>query len=383
MQFCEFAQCLEPLLKGSLSKGLYVAWLLDSITDFEDSHFANTKSEAVLRLYLRGSRSVHPVAVEAVAHLDKDRFAGMLSEKPTDVLDGIYDKLAPCCAKMMPDNVSEACADLFADILVAAASQESVPAGTGEGTKAQEELACLVADAGGVCPRCGAPLTKRGHGRRYSARVVATLPPHVRADYRLLNGYKEALPNRCAGFGDLDSIVLCTSCADAYEEGPTPEQYCGLADAWERRQAQIRTAEKLARNPLDDEIAEVLSSLAANVSPNDVDLALRPLALCNKIDDSDWLLRGKVQGYVVGCFGTISRLIGELDKDGALNSGKIAGQVKACFCELDRMGMGKSEIFAQLTTWIRNRAGAGSQEACEALVAYYVQDCEVFHEIPE
>ncbi len=383
MQFCEFAQCLEPLLKGPRSKGLYVAWLLDSITDFKDAHFANTKTGAALRSYLTGTRSIHPVAVEAVARLDKNKFAEILSDESQDALDGIYDKLAPSCAKMTPANVAEACADLFADILIAAASGGSAPSGKGPDPKAQEELACLIADAGGVCPRCGAPLIKRGRRRGYSARVVATLPPHIRADYHLLNAYKDALPGCCAEFRDLDSIALCPSCADAYEEGPTPEQYCGLADAWERRQAQARMADKLARNPLDEEIAEVLSGLAANTQPNDADLALQPLALCNKIDNRDWLLRGKVQVYVVSCFGTISRLIGELDKDGALNSGKIAGQVKSCFCELDRMGLSKSEIFAQLTTWIRNGAGTGSQEACEALVAYYIQDCEVFREIPE
>ena len=43
----------------------------------------------------------------------------------------------------------------------------------------------------------------------------------------------------------------------------------------------------------------------------------------------------------------------------------------------------KAQIFEYMVKWIKERTNVKSQEACEAIVAYFVQNCEVFNEIAE
>jgi hypothetical protein len=384
MQFPEFAQSLKPLLGGTMSKGEFTAWLFDTISDYDDAHFSKSRTDSTLRAYFNGKRPLGPAAREAVSHLDKGRFSAALSDRPPDVLDGINSVLSPYCPGMNPSNVCDACADLFADILVDA-SAEQAPAAQAQiiGGCNQRDLVSLALCVGCICPLCGKSLVAPPPKTEMLAQSVATLSSQVRADYRLINRYTESLPAQCADFAEVETIALCSSCAAKYRDNPSPEMYVKLAEAWTQLRSRNELTERLAVNPLDSEIAEVLDRLLEHEMPNDIELSLQPVRVRNKIDCNNWLLAGKVQAYVATCFSTISGLLADLDGVRAINSGKISGQIKSCFCDLDRMGLTQPEIFQALAKWVTNKSGVDSLEASEALVSYFIQDCEVFYEIPQ
>lgn len=43
----------------------------------------------------------------------------------------------------------------------------------------------------------------------------------------------------------------------------------------------------------------------------------------------------------------------------------------------------KSKIFDYIVNWVKTKTSTQSKEACEIVVSYFVQNCEVFNEIAE
>ena len=58
-------------------------------------------------------------------------------------------------------------------------------------------------------------------------------------------------------------------------------------------------------------------------------------------------------------------------------------QIKSCFIKMEGLSDNKSDIFDQLVNWVMAKTCSTSREACEAVVSFFVQNCEGFHEITE
>lgn len=61
----------------------------------------------------------------------------------------------------------------------------------------------------------------------------------------------------------------------------------------------------------------------------------------------------------------------------------LSGQIKNCFLKVNMATNDKSIIFDHMVQWVKNKTLSSSTEACEAVVAYFVQNCEVFYAITE
>ena len=61
----------------------------------------------------------------------------------------------------------------------------------------------------------------------------------------------------------------------------------------------------------------------------------------------------------------------------------LSEQIRSCFIKMSKVKAEKTQIFEYMVKWIKERTNVKSQEACEAIVAYFVQNCEVFNEIAE
>ena len=50
---------------------------------------------------------------------------------------------------------------------------------------------------------------------------------------------------------------------------------------------------------------------------------------------------------------------------------------------MESISKDKTLIFSKIVEWIKNNTQSNSVEACEAIVSFFVQNCEVFYEITE
>lgn len=127
---------------------------------------------------------------------------------------------------------------------------------------------------------------------------------------------------------------------------------------------------------------DVLEKLLTLEESELADLSFEPLHVKQKLEEG--VLRRKVLNYVSMYYETLKLQLRELDNKRSSTSGIIATQFKLAFLKRKSFSLvlDKEQIFDGLVEWVQSKVG-GSRAACEAIVSYYVQDCEVFDAISE
>ena len=57
--------------------------------------------------------------------------------------------------------------------------------------------------------------------------------------------------------------------------------------------------------------------------------------------------------------------------------------MKTAFLEAEEKLSNKNDIFNHLSKWLHTKVPGSTIEACEAVISFFIQDCEVFREITE
>lgn len=95
------------------------------------------------------------------------------------------------------------------------------------------------------------------------------------------------------------------------------------------------------------------------------------------------LLKIKIEWYVVRYYQFIKSVFNQMEREGLLDFDSIAGAIQNSYRRLCLKGYTQEEIFAHLADWIKKKTNSTSLPLCEIIVAFFVQNCEVFHAISE
>ena len=136
----------------------------------------------------------------------------------------------------------------------------------------------------------------------------------------------------------------------------------------------------------EDEIQNVLYGLAGITDDTELEeLPLDALRLDQKILPENRLLKNEEITRVLRYYNFIDNLFSEMDRDGTGDFDLIASEIEVVYKKLDTGQLSQDEIVDQLAEWIKNKSGVGNRNmrACHIVVAYFIQNCEVFREIPK
>lgn len=238
----------------------------------------------------------------------------------------------------------------------------------------------LFAEVEGKCPLCGDSLVSEKNGRRIAVYDRAHIYPHspTTAQFQAFKGIPKP--------SDIESpqniILLCKRCHKAQDDATTAADFLRLYSIKQEKAGTYRASQEISRINIEPELRVVLDGLS-NIDDSElVDLSFNPLAVKRKIETGE--LRRKVLGCVTTYYEILKRMFQELDNRRSSTFEIIAMQVKQAFLKQEResLFLDKGQVFDVLVEWIQSKSG-GSRAACEAVVSYFVQDCEVFREIPK
>lgn len=203
----------------------------------------------------------------------------------------------------------------------------------------------LMAESEGRCPRCGKIL---------SAENSTVVP-----------------------IGNGEDILLCLECCAKVQNLPDKETL--MAELKKELHRSLQTTEAVSANKLLDEVKELLVSLK-NVSVDGVQIRTTPNRVEEKV--SDQLLCRKIRGYILdGMYDGVNTCIEQLAAENRLNVLKLSKCVRRMFEDASEESDNQEEIFHAIVDGIYRQSGQVSRSACELLVSYFVQRCEVFNEI--
>lgn len=239
-------------------------------------------------------------------------------------------------------------------------------------------------EVNGLCPLCGKYLIETKGNRTSKKYEIAHIYPNspTTKEIIILNGL-ERLGNNCEDFEN--KIALCKDCHHRYDDNKTKEEYLKLLNI-KKEHSNISNAKVAASTQdLEKEIFLVISNFS-NISyeiVNNLRLEIKALKIDKKIEDKYRVLKIKITEYVCLYFKYIRETFRTLDSSRQINFKLIASEIHTAFLKCEKEIEDKSQIFNSLVNWLHSKNKDTSIEACEVLISFFIQNCEVFNEISE
>ncbi|WP_238882959.1 ABC-three component system protein [Clostridium sp. YIM B02551] len=237
-------------------------------------------------------------------------------------------------------------------------------------------------EVGGLCPLCGKYMLAAKGKRINKQYQIAHIYPNSPTPNEVmeLKGL-ERLGDNCEEFEN--KIALCKDCHGYYDDHKTKDEYLNLLTIKKELLSATKTKIATSNQDLEQEIIIVINALS-KVDINTLEkmkLDYQALKISNKIENTYAILKVKIESYVCVYFNFIKETFQNLDQAGQLNFNLVSSEIKTSFLKCEKEMNSKNEIFDSLVKWLKSKSVGSSNEACEAVVSYFVQNCEVFHEI--
>lgn len=235
----------------------------------------------------------------------------------------------------------------------------------------------LLAEANYECPLC-------------HKKLVDTIKGQAVKKYRIVQIFPDGLIDETAAefaaiypapkkFDTQNNLIaLDERCAEQYLLNPTAEEYRNLYEIKTQLTKNYTAKQAVNGVQLEDDIRTVLDALSTIRDASElVKLEYEALRIDEKFDAENFILKNETQVQVV----TYYRYIEKVFSNSAADFDMIASEIKVSSMKLEKAGLSQSDVIGQLSEWMRNKAGLGTDGrlACNIVVPFFIQNCEVFY----
>ncbi|UTC64015.1 HNH endonuclease [Treponema sp. OMZ 788] len=242
-------------------------------------------------------------------------------------------------------------------------------------------------EVNGVCPVCGNSLLKTS-GKKTKLCEIAHIYPHspTTEELKILKGV-QVFGENSESFQN--KIALCFNCHKGYDFRKTKEEYNKLLNVKRNLYTSLLIKSNLSEvtllSCLYDDIEKILDEISKwdPVSDENIELKMKPIEVKNKFLASETLLKNKVRNYVIDYFHFIKNYTKNLTDSHSFNFDTLATNIKLAYKAASKSSKPRDEIFDFLTSWLVNKTQNKNKIACEIIISFFVQNCEVFDEVTE
>ena len=224
-----------------------------------------------------------------------------------------------------------------------------------EGTATLRAL--LFEEDDGICPNCGCKLD-----------LDSTNPNAIVAI-----GLDGLSPR-----GDSKTIGLCRRCAEKYRNGQIEKNLVNVKEKLEEKSA-LRN--QVGSIDITEKLMNTIDCLLRIGGTSRIQLSMKSLKIDQKIDKkSDFALYSKVRMYVTSYFSTLYDAFGKLDGEEERSYELLSASIRIAWIKAEKVSKSKEAVFNSLVDQVSCAANC-EKSVAEIVVSYFIQICEVFHEI--
>ncbi|MCW6665280.1 hypothetical protein NHG32_06260 [Aerococcaceae bacterium NML191219] len=243
----------------------------------------------------------------------------------------------------------------------------------------------LLSEVDYQCPLCYTPLIKKIKNNSVKKYEITKIyPDDLRQDEQDLF---IATRTPVVQLNSSDNMIaLCSDCSESYLLAPELEEYVKLSDLKEYAKKNYNMQVQLSNLNIEDEIKNIINDLySINSNTAIQDFRMDPLWIRDKINPSCFILKQTVTSHVLQYYNFIRKLFSELDSFSDNRFNIIASEVKLAYETIYPTCSSQEETFAKISEWIMHQLNMDHSQkyriACDIVVAFFVQNCEVFNEI--
>jgi len=241
------------------------------------------------------------------------------------------------------------------------------------------EKMVLYNEVNGRCPICGKSLTHTKKRQIIKMFEVAHIYPA-----NPLPEETELLKNEeylSEDINSLDNVIaVCRICHKKFDTPRTVEEY----RSWVRLKKKLLQDAKLKNTyalfNVEEEIAEILKNLNdESLEEELVRLSYESLKIEQKANETlPFAIKRTIKNDVVDYFDYIHKIFIEMDKVTPYKFDTLAAQIKGFYCKTMQINPNQEFVYASLVDWLNEKTNSYSKRACEIVIAFFIQDCEVF-----
>ena len=236
------------------------------------------------------------------------------------------------------------------------------------------EIEKLLAEVSHVCPKCGCRLLLDKNGKQVSNYHLAHIYPHSPKEEQKTVLVNIPMPSNVESPENL--IPLCKKCHELYDNFTTRKEYIDLYFQKQELIGRYEAEAELSENNIDADLLKVLKELETIQSDEFADLNMDPVHIENKIPPGT--LRNKVKALAAQYYKYLKSQFQNMEESRFAKFDKIATQVKLAYLSAESKELLQEYVFDAIVGWMMNKTLA-RRAVCEVVVAFFVQNCEVFH----
>lgn len=245
-------------------------------------------------------------------------------------------------------------------------------------TEAEQQL--FLKEISFSCPLCGKDLRNRKQKKTNKIYEIAHIFPNTPTNEQyIVLGKLPRLGDNSESYEN--KIALCKDCHDQQDYHTTEEEYLNLLQKKKQYLQSMDLREATFTMGLENEIADVVKKICGLKEDELEKLNYSPVKLAKKFTTEELLLKSLVSMYVTNYYPHIRELFKQQEGVNGFRLDTLSLQIKSCFTKLNAITQDKTAIFNQLVDWVSTKTCTSSKGACEAVVSFFVQNCEVFYEI--
>lgn len=241
------------------------------------------------------------------------------------------------------------------------------------------EKQVLFDEVHGRCPVCGKRLTHSKNGHFYRTFEVAHIyPANPKPEEEKLLATEERLSEDVNSIKNV--VAVCRICHKKFDTPRTIDEY----RTWVRMKKKLLQENEIKDNyalfNIEDDIAVVMKTLnSVAIEEAMVPLSLTSLKVDEKANDTlPYVLKRTIKNNVVDYFDFISKGFADIDKVTPYKFSTIAAQIRSFYYKCMQINNNQEVIYYSLVDWLDEKTNHYSKVACEILIAFFIQDCEVF-----
>lgn len=246
-------------------------------------------------------------------------------------------------------------------------------------TPSENEKQILIAEVDGFCPICSIKLfyekDEKTKQKYELAHIYPLNPTDIEA--KVLDGVERLSTDS----NHIDNfIALCRNCHKEFDHPRTLEGYNKMLNLKKKFIKTRKEKTLYSQFYLEENIKVILEKLV-NYDEEiyiDIELEYNPKTIDLKLKKSvKPIFLRKIKKNVASSFPIIKTFLNDLEdeKTGAFD--KIATNIKCYYLEL-RDDNSEEEVFYRLCDWLNKKTENISKEACELVISFFIQNCEVF-----
>ena len=408
MKFCEYLKILNCYIGEEKSQSdfmyeLFSLFVSEPYTDEDIKRDENNEyypfstlcGADISKKVYKGDRVLPKAAARfMISHFQKDAFVELLEGMDESVLENLCSQLSACGIECNIDNVADAASNCFHSFLEAAIDEnDTIQTGLSanaeirvESNDATNQDTLLLLEVGNKCPLCSAPLMVRnGKGKNVKRyKITQIFSNNVSRDMYLTF----CKHSRTRGNYDQPDnlIALCTECSADYLTEPTEEEFLRLLGTKKALQQRNKLRQGMDDVGLESEISDVVNGMINIDKAGELaELRMDALKVRQKIEPTNKLLIDSVTDDVTHYYSFIEGLFADIDgkESGAFD--RIASEVRLAYQKIKSEGLSQDTIYEYMTDWLKEKLPIGQRNdmAINAVISFFVQNCEVFDEISE